>query len=375
MQVVTNHAHSDTRLPSRRLEATDCYAGRARELGAWIKTSLRPDGGSSAYYMPGYGWVDAYPETTGYLIPTLLELDRRFPGEGYGAYAERAGEWLLAIQSGEGWWPAGRWPQRETKPSLFNSGQILTGMVSLFDETREQKWIDAAARASTWMASRVDDTGAWPGGDYSATRMPSYYAHAAAPMLRVWEKTKDQPVHDAAVAVLETIAGRRQPNGAFADAGFREGSAAPTHTVAYTLWGFLDAADAVRASCWRDVARPGIDVLVRRAELSGGSLPGSYDEAWKKGTSTVCLTGNVQLALCFLEVDRHEPDLRLVNAAAKLVDFVCDARVPGLSAAVPGSWPLWGPYMRFRFPNWSAKYACDAIFALMDRLESELTFS
>lgn len=366
-------ARREMPLVAEPLEATARYLECAREIGAWLQKSLRPNGGSSAYYAPGVGWVDAYPETTGYLIPTLLELERRFAGCDYQAQAERAGAWLLEIQSSEGWWPAGRWPQATPKPSLFNSGQILTGMVALFEETADSKWLDAARRGSEWMASQVGTSGAWPGGDYASATMPSYYAHAAAPMLRVWEHTREVHVRAAAESVLATIAERRLPNGAIAGAAFREGAAAPTHTVAYTFWGFLDAAASVRSDAWRAVAEGGLDVLVRRAELSGGRLPGSYDEAWQKGTSSVCVTGNAQLALCFLELDRHTPDLRLVNAAAKLVDFVCDARVPGFGAAVPGSLPLWGPYMRFRFPNWGAKYACDAIFALVDRLDSELT--
>jgi hypothetical protein len=43
----------------------------------FIKLSCRKDGGSSAYYSklfnPVKGWSNAYPETTGYIIPTLYD--------------------------------------------------------------------------------------------------------------------------------------------------------------------------------------------------------------------------------------------------------------------------------------------------------------
>jgi hypothetical protein len=31
------------------------------------------------------------------------------------------------------------------------------------------------------------------------------------------------------------------------------------------------------------------------------------------------------------------------------------------SGAMPGSFPLWGRYEPFGFPNWATKYFCDAI--------------
>lgn len=117
-----------------------------------------------------------------------------------------------------------------------------------------------------------------------------------------------------------------------------------------------------------------LDTLLRRSELRGGALPGAFDDEWRPTGSYVCLTGNVQIARCLLIQESFAPDLRLVNAAARLVDFVCKHQrlelfFGGLSGAVPGSMPIWGSYMRFRYPNWSAKFLCDAIMALTDRLK------
>jgi hypothetical protein len=46
--------------------------------------------------------------------------------------------------------------------------------------------------------------------------------------------------------------------------------------------------------------------------------------------------------------------------------------VGGLRGAVAGSAPLWGDYMRMRYPNWAAKYHCDALMGVMARVEREL---
>jgi len=33
---------------------------------------------------------------------------------------------------------------------------------------------------------------------------------------------------------------------------------------------------------------------------------------------------------------------------------------------IAGSWPIWGAYSRFEFPNWAAKFFADALMLNMD---------
>ena len=113
---------------------------------------------------------------------------------------------------------------------------------------------------------------------------------------------------------------------------------------------------------------------MRRSELSRGRLAGTFDSDWKGDSSFACLTGCSQIAICLLMRDEIDPDLRLVNCAAKLVDFVCSTQSMGrlnpLRGAVAGSRPIWGKYMMARYPNWAAKFHADAIMRLVRRLDS-----
>jgi hypothetical protein len=36
-------------------------------------------------------------------------------------------------------------------------------------------------------------------------------------------------------------------------------------------------------------------------------------------------------------------------------------REPPLKGAIAGSFPIWGGYSRFEFPNWAAKFFADAL--------------
>lgn len=342
-----------------------------------LRSFRRRRGGSSAHASPVLGWSDAYPETTGYIIPTLIEMGRRLDMPEARDAALDAARWLISIQAPDGYWVGGLHPPRkDAQASVFNTGQILLGLVAAHAETNDPRFIDAALKAGEWLAAGVDPHGIWQTGHYQSGYQPSYYAHVTWPMLEVWKVTGNQNIRDAAERVLASILARRQDNGAFDAWSFKSGEPAFTHTIAYTLHGLQRSAGLL--DDWPQYGAPtqqALDILWRRAELSGGRLPGTFDGEWNADRSFVCVTGCSQVALCLLELDRQRPDLAYVNAAAKLCDFVCSSqhlRGPSLvRGAVPGSVPLWGKYMRMRYPNWAAKFHGDALMRVMDRLDAE----
>ncbi len=100
------------------------------------------------------------------------------------------------------------------------------------------------------------------------------------------------------------------------------------------------------------------------------------DSVQHRGPRYTCLTGNAQLAIVWLKLYRLTGDARLVNAALKLIDQVkstqrLGSRYPGIRGAVAGSYPLWGGYERFGYPNWAAKFLADAIM-LQEQVMGEL---
>jgi hypothetical protein len=187
-------------------------------------------------------------------------------------------------------------------------------------------------------------------------------------MLEYWALSFDAPVRAAAERVLEHSCARRQENGSFEGWGFEPGKPAFTHTIAYTLQGFAESSRLTEDMAWRDAVLPALEKLRKSAELNGGRLPGSFDNAWRPDKSYECITGSAQVAACFLLADQLDPDPRWVNAAAKLVDRVIASQAAPLSPAptggVPGSVPLYGAYMWMRYPNWAAKFGIDAVLRL-----------
>jgi hypothetical protein len=342
----------------------------------WLLRSIHDRGGSRAYATPLGLWSRSYPETTGYLIPTLVELGAELEGYPGEDRALELGNWLLSIQDAEGWWNAGLHPPRRRNPSVFNTAQVLHGLVALHELTGEARWIESALRAARWLRDGLGANGVWETIDYRAAGTPSYYTFAAWPMLAVGLRTDEATIRDAALGVLDAVLTRRLASGAFTGWGFEPDEPAFTHTIAYTLQGLVESARLL--GDWPRYGEPaeqGLVQLARRGELAGGRLPGRLGDDWRPAAGFVCLTGNAQSALCLLIWDERRPDLRLVNAAAKLVDAVCDSqRLRGLRAArgaVAGSSPLHSRYMSLRYPNWAAKFHCDALLGLRKRLRAE----
>ena len=76
-----------------------------------------------------------------------------------------------------------------------------------------------------------------------------------------------------------------------------------------------------------------------------------------------------QLASTWLRLYEQQDDPRYLNAAVKALAEVCRYQRlipsrPNIHGAIAGSAPFYGAYMRFRYPNWAAKFFVDAMMEL-----------
>src|SRR5882724_5457617 len=102
----------------------------------WILDAQRSDGGIAAYYSLLTGYSESYPEVTGYIIPTLYDFGRLTDDLAVRHASYLATDWLLSLQMPSGAFPGGlRGPANEAQPSVFNTGQILQGLVRAYVES------------------------------------------------------------------------------------------------------------------------------------------------------------------------------------------------------------------------------------------------
>src|SRR5258706_11257379 len=152
----------------RHLDSAMQWLCRAQDMGS--------GGGVSIGWWLKDGWRPAYPETTGYIIPTFLEYATLADDAAFTERAIRMGTWELSIQLPSGAIRGG--PGTGEHPLVFDTGQVILGFMALFRETGETRWLEAAQRAGDWIVSLQEVDGSWVRGSYLGIPH-SYYTHVA----------------------------------------------------------------------------------------------------------------------------------------------------------------------------------------------------
>ena len=328
-------------------------------LMEWVRRAQRPGGGIAAYYSLLTGYAPAYPETTGYLIPTAYDYAEVAGSAAHRRLAEEMTEWLLGLQLADGAFPGG-FATDPPAPSVFNSGQILHGLVRAWRETGDERVLDAAVRCGDWLVRVQHDDGRWEGPTYKGSSH-TYYTMVSWPLALLAKATEEPRYARAAERHLDWVVAQQRPSAWF------DGIGLPVmflHFIAYLIQGALEtgrlvghqpAIDAATKAAWR---------LLRSFEIRKW-LNGDYRPDWKAGGRYACLTGNAQMSCVWLRLHDMTGDMRWLNAAMKMNELVKET-IPqhgpeGTIGGVAGSFPLWGRYQPMRYINWGAKFFADAL--------------
>jgi prenyltransferase beta subunit len=367
----------DLRAPAGAVQSNSIHLQRAMD---WLcrAQDATSDGGVSARYRLSTGWAASYPETTGYIIPTFFNYAHLTQDKSYRQRAVRMADWLLTVQLVGGAFSAHDISApREAR--VFNTGQALCGLLRAFRETGNDAYLNAASRAGDWLVSVQNENGTWNRFEYHQ-RPHAYHTEVDWPLLQLFKMTHKPVYRDAAVKNLDWVLSLQQPNGWFDQCGFKEDQAPYLHTIAYTVNGLLESGallqpDQPLNNEYVQAARLASEALLHRFEIRH-FMAGQFDRNWKATVSYSCLTGNMQTSINWLRLYEVAGDIRFLNGALKLNDFVKstqDLHVnhPGIRGGIKGSHPLWGRYIRYSYPNWAAKFFVDALM-LEDRLVAEL---
>jgi hypothetical protein len=344
--------------------------GHLRAAAQWLKAAQdsQNDGGIAGRYRLDRGWTSSYPETTGYLVPTLLALSEVFPESGFSERARRAVRFLLSVQLPEGGFPGLEIAANRTAPSVFNTGQILHGLTAWHRATGDVAARLAAVRAAQWLMTAQDGDGAFRRHTYQDNAC-TYTAHLACWLAEWGEHAGDDAALAAASRHLDWTLGHRRANDWIGLAGFdreqHHADEAFTHSLAYTIAGVLSTAETLGRSEGIATAAAAAERVARRLELSN-FLPGMIGGDWSGRSRYACLTGNCQMALIWFRLHRRSANPHFVDAALKAIDLVKLAqpmrnRNPGLFGGIPGSDPVHGDYIEGALPNWAVKFFIDAL--------------
>jgi hypothetical protein len=357
------------------LHAADGATPRAliERAAGWICRSQDHVGSGGVGDLAFGGWTPGYPEVTGYIVPTFFELSEALGDDEYARRAIRMAKWELRVQKDDGGVES-LYEGDGQPPVAFNTGQVIRGLIRAFEETEDQRFLDAATRAGDWMVSHQDPDGSWTRSNYLGMKR-TYDTFAAAALARLSVVCANDAYARAALANCEFAVGHQLDNGWFELCdNTLEGNDAPiTHTLCYASDGLIESGEALGEPGLIEAGERAARAMMERVD-EGGRLAGRFDRDWQPRAGYVVLTGSAQLGILLLKMHRRSGEPALLDAALRLLDFL--AYVQELnsvgeprSGGIAGSFPIWGRYVPLKYPSWATKFYLDHLLLAQPFLE------
>ena len=337
----------------------------------WIVRAQRAtpdDGVAHSYDIKRRTWLASYPETTGYIIPTLYDYAQHFDAPQYRDAALKMAYWEVDEQLDDGGVRAGTMAAEVVVPTIFNTGQVLFGLARAARESADPRLMEALRRASDWLVDAQDADGCWRrfGSPFAPSTNGTYNTRSAFGLVRAFEVIGDPRYLDAAVRNVEWALSTAAPNRWLPGNCLTANSddRALTHTIAYALRGILEVGVASATPRFVEQALE-MGRQVAAKQNPDGSLSGYFSPTWTPLNNWSCVTGNSQMALNWLRLAKVTGETRLLDHARAANRFNMSIQLldgaPETRGAVKGSHPVGEDYMTWRYPNWAAKFFADAL--------------
>lgn len=348
----------------------DPGSARAIEEGvAWLcraqDHSASQDGGLARHFSLISGWSTSYPETTGYIVPTLIRYANLTGDEAIRQRTERMLDWLVSIQLPCGGFQGSVIGRTPVVPVTFNTGQILLGLVAGVKEFGN-RYREAMRRAANRLVTTQDPDGCWRRNPTPFARPgeKAYDTHAAWGLLEAARIEPDAPYVDKALANVKWALSLQHNNGWFDKCCLTDPSQPLTHTLGYVLRGITEAYKFSNETNLLHACRRTANGLLKVIRLQDGFIPGRLDKNWRGTVPWACLTGSVQIAHCWLILYQYTGETRYRDAAYAANRYVRRTMKvngpPETRGAIKGSFPVYGAYGTYQYLNWACKFFIDS---------------
>lgn len=317
------------------------------------------------------GWQPSYPETTGYIIPTIIEAANILQDKDLIRRAKLMADWELAIMFPDGAVHGGNISVKPNR-AVFDTGQVIRGLHSIYKTTNEKKYLDAAVKSSNWILNNEHDRqGKWIGNNASCVDADTttYNIYAIAPVVKLGLDINNNEFKELGKRTAEFTVSMQNENGWFKGADFKKTDDALLHTIAYTIDGLWDAGVLLDEEKYLNSAKKALDGVLSKMD-NNGFIPGRLGSDWNGTAGWACLTGMAQIGVSCIKVYSKTKDEKYFKTAIKIKEFLkaCQNNIDenfGGKGAVWGSWPIDGGYGRYEALNWAVKYFSDLLLGVI----------
>ncbi len=326
--------------------------------------------GSALAYHLLRGWRPAFPETTGYIIGTLLEHAARTGDESLVTRAREMGDWEIDVQNPDGGVMTDAVKSPPGRSVAFNTGMVIFGWLDLYELLEDERYLHAAVRAGEWLERVQEADGTWQGENDYGGIPHTYCSRVDWALLRLAAASGEERFGDVAGRHLDWVLSVQQENGWFDWCVFRIGTFPSTHALAYTMRGLLESSVLNGDRRYLDAAHKTARALLGIFRTQGW-LPATYDRDWSAKSRSICVTGLAQVGGVWLRLYQETGDVDFRRAGIAAVEQAAAlqtrSRWRAIDGAVPGSFPVYGRYAPLQYPNWAAKFLADSL-ALRERI-------
>jgi len=356
-------------------EALPIHGPHIQEALDWLLRAqdANADGGfARAYgltwnpYFKARGWQPSYPETTGYIIPTLYHLARVLHRPELALRADRAALWEIDIQLPSGAVRGGVVGQTPS-PAVFNTGQVLFGWLAALRETGAGVFADAARRAASYLVAAQDADGLWRRGNsaFADPRTTLYNTRTAWALAEAGVRLETPAFTQGAARNLGAVARLPHANGWIPDCCLTDRRRPLLHTIAYAVQGLLEGGRVLQDDRLIEHAARAAEQIAARVEPDG-RLPGRMTSDWAPAAPWSCLTGQAQMVSVWLRLFEITGDMGWLRPVPAVLRFLKSTQNRtstdlGLRGGIKGSYPVDGEYGRFEVLNWATKFFIDAL--------------
>ena len=326
--------------------------------GEWLLYMQNSDGGYSRKFSFISRRDKSYIETTGYIIPSLINLGEYLSEEKFINSALKAGEFLLSIQNSDG-----SFSEIDTfKPFVFDTGQCLIGLNYLYEYTKNERYLNALKKAAYWLKEVQEDDGSWEKFAYNQEKH-TYYSRVAAAMLKSAKILNDKELENAALKNIKWVLNNQIENGFFKYSSFLKNVPAFLHTLMYVLEGLLDVYEITKDE---EVLKAILKNSKKFRKINLKSdliLCSQYNEKFECVNNDRCITGLAQWAGVALRIYDITKDENYKKCAVNTLFYLKAKQLKnsvmrgGFSASIP----FWGKYGSFDFVNWNNKFFIDSM--------------
>src|SRR5688572_293180 len=339
-----------------------------REAVQWLLRAQDAGSNRGVSYGADLGgeFLESYPETTGYIIPTFLKLAEYQRDESLLERAVEMGRWESEIQLGCGAVMGGRLNANPT-PAVFNTGMVLLGWSALYELSREIRFLESLRRASDWLLEMQDPDGAWRKGNsqFADPNITVYNVKAAWGLCEAGRVAQSPVAVAGAVRNAEFCLSRQLGNGWFRDCCLVDASRPLLHTLAYAMQGLIGIGGTTGRADFIEAATRTADSLIGLMD-EDGFIPGRIGPDFKGTVRWCCMTGTAQTAIVWGRLFQLTGNAAYRDAMCRANRYLIrrhdiDNPDPRIRGGVPGSWPVWENYGRLKVLNWATNFFVESL--------------